>query len=258
MSQSNISINKLKFIQSLHQKKYRQQNQAFLVEGAKNVVELLLAPSYEIQQLYVTEDFAKKYTSQLRQRGVEFVVCNEETLTRAGTLQTNDAALAVVTAKQNTLLVPEASEWILALDQVRDPGNLGTIVRIADWYGIRKIVCSDNTAEIYNPKVIAATMGSFTRIEICYAPLPEYLSKYVPQNMPIYGAFLGGENVHKTDFGAQGGVLIMGNESNGICEEVAKYVRHSIAIPQYGHAESLNVAIATAVLCDNIRRSTER
>lgn len=253
MSNSNISAKKMKFIQSLHQKKYRQEHQAFLVEGAKNVLELLEA-DFEIMDLFVTENFAEKNEQALWKCKAEWRFCNEEIITRVGTLQTNDAALAVVQAKPNTLLLPDDNEWVLALDQVRDPGNLGTILRIADWYGIRKVICSEQTAEIYNPKVIAATMGSFTRVQTYYCELAAYLKEYRSENQRVLGAFLGGEDVHTVAFSAAGGFLVMGNESHGISPEVGAQVQQAISIPQYGGAESLNVAIATAVICDNIRR----
>lgn len=249
---NQLSASKIKFIQSLHQKKFRQQHQSFLVEGAKNVAELLTS-NFEITQLYITESYAVKYATLLHNCRVAYEVVKTDILERIGTLQSNDAALAVVNMKENKPLIIKENEWIIALDQVRDPGNLGTILRIADWYGITKVVCSEHTAEVYNPKVISATMGSFVRVETYYCHLPEYLQNI--SNQVVYGAFLEGENAHRVEFGAQGGVLVMGNESNGIGDEVAACIHQKISIPQYGGAESLNVAIATAVLCDNIRRN---
>jgi TrmH family RNA methyltransferase len=136
------------------------------------------------------------------------------------------------------------------LDDIRDPGNLGTIMRVADWYGINKIVASEETADVYNSKVIQSSMGSFTRVNIFYTDLGRYLSE---STTPVFGAFLDGENVHEINFG-KGGLIIIGNEAKGISEAVEKFVTKRITIPRFGQAESLNAAIATAVICDNVRR----
>src|SRR5690606_15106813 len=134
----------------------------------------------------------------------------------------------------------------------RDPGNLGTIIRIADWYGIKKLIFSEETADIYNPKVLNASMGSFTRISFFYTDLEEYL-RGIP--FPVYGAFLEGENLHRKNFKPEG-IILMGNESNGISGKLASLVTDKLTIPPFGQAESLNVAVATAVICDNFRRNS--
>jgi RNA methyltransferase, TrmH family len=152
--------------------------------------------------------------------------------------------------KPNVPFTPEKGELVIALDEVRDPGNLGTIIRIADWYGINKLVFSTHSAEFYNPKVIQATMGSFTRVEFFYADLNEVFSQW---KLPVFGAFLDGENIHQMGK-INPGVILMGNESNGISSDLAKQVNHKVTIPGYGQAESLNVAIATAIICDNFKR----
>ena len=140
------------------------------------------------------------------------------------------------------------------LDDVSDPGNLGTIIRIADWYGIRKIVCSESTTDFYNPKVIAASKGSFTRVKLMYTDLENYLQKNAGEKM-VAGAFLNGVNLYDFKFPIQkGGFIVMGNESNGVGQEVESYITDRITIPRFGEAESLNVGIATAVILDNLRR----
>jgi len=141
----------------------------------------------------------------------------------------------------------------LILDDIRDPGNLGTIIRIADWYGIKKIICSPDTTDVYNPKVIAASKGSFTRVNLFYTPLPEFLAQHA-KDRDLLGAFLDGDSIYEHSFSAQGGYVVMGNESNGIGAEVETFITNRITIPRVGEAESLNVGIATAVMLDNLRR----
>ena len=154
--------------------------------------------------------------------------------------------------KPNNAISVSDQEFVLVLDDIRDPGNLGTIIRTADWYGIHKIVASVETADFYNPKVISATMGSFTRVSIFYTDLPQYLSGIKHR---IFGAFLNGKNIHEVSF-APGGLVVIGNESRGISATLNSYITDKITIPRYGEAESLNAAIATAIICDNLRRPT--
>jgi TrmH family RNA methyltransferase len=161
-----------------------------------------------------------------------------------GTLAQNDGALAVVYQKEGKEISP--SGITLVLDDIRDPGNLGTLIRIADWYGISHIVCSTSTVDWYNPKVVSATMGSFTRVTPFYTDLVPFLEK---QKAPILGAFLGGESTHTFAFPKEG-FLIIGSESHGISKEVAKLVTNKITIPKFGKAESLNAAVAGAVMLD--------
>ncbi|RRB06423.1 TrmH family RNA methyltransferase [Larkinella rosea] len=245
-----ISKSLSKYIQSLHQKKYRQEHGAFLVEGAIDVLELC-ASDYQMELLFVTEPFYKENAGLLDKQRVRMEMVSADDLKRVGTLVVNEAALAVAKTKENRFLVAETDEFVLVLDDIRDPGNLGTILRIADWYGIRKLICSQSTADVYNPKVISASKGSFTRVEWYYCDLTTYLTAV---SKPVFGAFLAGENVHSQDFG-KSGYLVMGNEANGISFEVEKLVSKRITIPRYGQAESLNVGIATAIICDNLRRT---
>ncbi len=245
-----ISKKTAKLVKSLHHKKYRRKNGLFLVEGAKSVQEILQS-SFLIETLFVTEDFLNLHnylvSKKLKENQVEVV--SEQTLEEIGTLQTNNAALAVVNSPDNTPLGVE-NEFVLALDDVRDPGNLGTIIRIADWYGIRKIICSPETAELYNPKVISASMGSFTRVRLYYTDLGYFFQQH---SVPVYGAVLEGDNIHSVSFPKEG-ILLLGNESRGVDKVLMPFLSQKVSIPQYGGAESLNVAIATAVICDNMRR----
>ncbi|MFD2201297.1 TrmH family RNA methyltransferase [Shivajiella indica] len=246
-----LSKNTLKFIKSLQQKKFRKQEQAFFVEGSKNVTELL-SSDFEISLLLFTPKFAEENPSAVLSFKGEKYEVNQKTLESVGTFQSNDSALAVGKIKVNQDIEPKSNEWVIALDDVRDPGNLGTIIRIADWYGINKLLLSQESADIYNPKVLHASMGSFTRLSFYYTDLASYLAEI---DLPVFGAFLQGEVIYNTDFGT-GGIIVMGNESNGISQEVEKLILHRISIPRFGHAESLNVAIATSIFCDNVRRGT--
>ncbi|GAB3940038.1 RNA methyltransferase [Spirosoma harenae] len=248
-----LSKNSLKYIQSLHQKKYRQQHGAFLVEGAKSVQEVLQS-NFQTEFVVATEAFYKENDHLTDHQRIPVEIASVADLTRAGTLESNNAALAVVRTKENRPLLAEPDEIALILDDIRDPGNLGTILRIADWYGVRKILCSETTADVYNPKVISASKGSFTRVNWWYGDVVQVL-KQSGRSINVYGAFLDGSDVHTLSF-TKSGYLVMGNESNGIRPEVAQYVTQRVTIPRYGDAESLNVGIATAVLLDNIRRTT--
>ncbi len=250
-----FSKNQASFIRSLHQKKYRQQHQAFLVEGAKSVQEVLQS-DFAVELIVATEVFYKENAHLTDHQRTPVEIVSATDLTRLGTLDSNNAALAVVKTKENRSLVANPGEIALILDDVRDPGNLGTILRIADWYGVRKILCSDTTADVYNPKVISASKGSFTRVQWWYGDVAEFLREAgstTTDAMPVYGAFLGGADAHTLPF-APGGYLVMGNESNGIGPAVTPFVTQRVTIPRYGEAESLNVGIATAVLLDNWRR----
>jgi RNA methyltransferase, TrmH family len=237
-----------RYIKSLQLKKYRKQENSFIVEGAKGVIELLKS-DYHIQIIVFTKDFDNELFTPFSLEGVELIETNQKALEQIGTFKSNDAVLAVATCKPNAPF-DLGDELILALDDVRDPGNLGTIIRIADWYGINKILCSSETADFYNPKVINATMGSFTRVEAYYTDLYEFLNK---TSLPVYGALLEGENIYNQNLSPEG-ILVMGNESHGVGKEMKSLVTHPLNIPRRGGAESLNVSIATAVILDNFFR----
>lgn len=247
-----LSKNTLKYLNALHLKKYRQEYGTFLVEGKKSVLELL-ASDFEIELLVITDSFYKESTALLEKQSFRLETATPDQLAKAGTLQTNDSAIAVVKTKPNDFLCANPSEYVLVLDDLRDPGNLGTIIRIADWYGINKIVCSTTTTDWYNPKVIAASKGSFLRVQGYYCDLAEYLA--TQKTASVYGTFMDGQPIHQTIFGSGGGYVVLGNESNGISEAVAQFITDKITIPRFGGAESLNVAIAAAIVCDNLRRS---
>jgi RNA methyltransferase, TrmH family len=237
----------IKFIKSLQVKKYRKQEQCFTVEGAKSVQELL-ASDFEVVKVVATDRFLAELTVPVN---AEVIRATETELSGVGEYRTNNAALAVARMKPNTPVRITAGEFALVLDDIHDPGNLGTIIRTADWYGIDRIVASPDTADLYNPKVITSTMGSFTRVQVYYTSLPAYLAT---ARLAVFGACLDGKDVHVTDFG-KGGLIVIGSESHGISAAVSPFVTERITIPRYGYAESLNAAIATAVICDNLRRA---
>jgi TrmH family RNA methyltransferase len=243
------SKNTVKFIKSLQQKKFRKQENAFFVEGAKNVTELLQS-DFECLYLLYTSKFESEYPGAVNDCPCEKYLTNEATLVSAGSFASNEYALAVAKIKPEIDFTLEKGELALALDDIRDPGNLGTIIRIADWYGIKKMYLSLNSADFYNPKVLNASMGSFTRLSFRYASLEQELSNAA---VPVYGAFLDGVNIHTLREKPEG-ILLMGNESKGISPSLHDLVTRKVTIPAFGKAESLNVAIATAVLCDNFRR----
>lgn len=247
-----ISKAKSKFIKSLQIKKYRKQEQCFVVEGRKSVAELI-GSDYETILLLGTREFLSGLPPVPRVRTEVWEVESSD-LEGLGEFQSNDGALAVARMKPGERKTPQGDEWLLAVDDIRDPGNLGTIIRTADWYGIRNIAASEQTAELYNPKVIHASMGSFLRVNLFYTSLPGYLEQV---QVPVAGAFLDGEDIHNVNF-TSGGILVIGNESHGISDAVAPWVEKRVTIPRYGQAESLNAGIATAVILDNIRRCQKK
>lgn len=244
-----ISHKWARLIKSLHLKKYRKSEQLFFVEGEKAVLEVLAA-NWTVPALFATEHFIATYPVLVKNAQL-VQSCRNDELVKVGTFSSNDAALAVVAMPKWPAFNPVANSWTLVLDNINDPGNLGTIIRIADWYGIEHILCSPDTADCFNPKVIAAAKGSFLRVQLHYLPLTDVLSN---ASLPVYGAYLGGENVHQLNLAQPGGYIVLGNEANGISPAIGTLVNRKMTIPAFGGAESLNVGIAAAVLCDNLLR----
>ena len=238
----------VKFTKSLQNKKFRRLYKQFIIEGEKTVLEVLDS-DVSIQKLLVTAYFKNKYATELKRFSTIIEVAGDTELNDIGSLQSNDSAIAICAIKDEEIPASVSKEWVIVLDNINDPGNLGTIIRIADWYGIKKIVCSEDTADLYNPKVINSSKGSFLRVSLSYTDLPTFLKE---QKVAIYGADLHGENIHKAAFSDEG-ILVMGNEAHGISAEVKKLLSHSLTIPRFGMAESLNVGIATAICCDRIK-----
>jgi TrmH family RNA methyltransferase len=244
-----ISKPKLKYIKSLQVKKYRKQEQSFVVEGAKGVQEVLKS-RFDVTTVCGTEVFIERNQAALRAKKAEAIIVSEKELEQLGSFQSNDAAIAVARMLPNMSPELARGDFALVLDDIRDPGNLGTIIRTADWYGLSHIIASMETADLYNPKVISATMGSFTRINVYYTELAGFIKS---SGLPVYGTFLDGDDIHHTIM-SSGGLIVVGNESNGISLPVAELVTTRITIPRLGKAESLNAAVATAVILDNAAR----
>ncbi len=235
----------IKLIKSLQQKKYRIQHRMFVAEGIKTVQELLHS-NFETHKIYVTEIDLLKAQTQHRE------LISQSELKSMSSLKNPNGVLGV-------FYLPEAmpiafSDWVVVLDGINDPGNLGTIIRMCDWFGMLHIVCSRNTVDCYNPKVLQATMGSISRVNIVYRDLPDFLSGVT---VPIYGAFMNGDSMYGTPL-SKPGILVMGNEANGVSKEVEVLIDTKISIPQFGKetTESLNVAMATAILLNEIRRES--
>lgn len=240
-----ISKNQIKLITSLHHKKFRQANQLFIAEGEKVIHELLDA-NFQLHSLFQTEEIFLDLKKEL-----VFDLSTTD-LKKISALNTPNNCLAVF--KMKDTLTQNLSGLVLALDEIRDPGNFGTIIRLCDWFGIKQIICSDQTVDLYNPKVVQSTMGSLARVNIVYGNLAQILST---TQMPVFGTFMEGTNIYQTNL-PQEGIIVMGNEANGISETIEKLVTSKISIPRFGDlqlTESLNVATATAIILSEFRRN---
>ncbi|MFV0537210.1 MAG: RNA methyltransferase [Dysgonomonas sp.] len=249
----SLSKNKLKYIRSLKEKKYRLEYGTFVAEGNKLVCDLL--PYLKCQILVATASFLETTdTSNVD----EVIEVNDTQLAQASFLQNPQQALGVFFQPKVESPRDIESQLILALDGIQDPGNMGTIVRLADWYGIKNIFCSHDTADIYNPKVVQATMGALTRVNIHYIDLVDFLNKN--KSIPVYGTFLDGKNMYEQEITPHG-IIVMGNEGNGIRPEIEECINRKLYIPNYPvgqqTSESLNVAIATAIICTEFRRRSQ-
>ncbi len=241
---SELSKNKIKWIRSLHLKKHRDELGLYIVEGEKMVNEALKFSLDSIETIIHTLEF------DIRDFKGESNQISHKELEQISTLKTPNKAFAILRQKINSPSI-NAEKLIIALDGIQDPGNLGTILRIADWYGISDIVCSKNTVDWYNPKVVQASMGAIFRVQIHYIDLFDWLSNC---SLVIYGALLEGKNIY-TDKHLENGVLLMGNEGNGISSDLLPLITHPISIPRFGEAESLNVSVATAILISEFKRT---
>jgi TrmH family RNA methyltransferase len=241
----SISKNQLKLITSLSQKKYRQKHHLFIAEGIK-VVNELLNSSLEVEILFCADDFKTAISEDKITR------ISELELKKISSLKSPNKVLGIFKIPEEKLL--ENSGLILALDAINDPGNLGTIIRLCDWFGISQLICSKDTVDCYNQKVVQASMGSLTRISIHYTDLEDYVST---TNLPTFIADMDGENIYKTILPKEG-IIILGNEANGVSKEVKKQIQRTISIPRFGktqETESLNVATAAAILLSEFKRN---
>lgn len=244
-----LSKSQISFVKSLHQKKFRKEHALFIVEGIKSVTEFLQS-DYIVDTVYCTENLLPKL-GNLSQK-IQPQLISSTDLDRISTLTTPQQILALVKMPVNGRFNRQnlRGNFSLALDSVQDPGNLGTIIRTADWFGIKNIICSEDTVELYNPKVVQASMGSLPRIKIFYTNLAELLNDCP---VPVYGALLNGESIYQTNFGNEG-IVVLGNEGNGISGEILRLISKPVTIPSFGKAESLNVAISASIICSEIKR----
>ena len=233
-----LSASQKKFVNSLKQKKFRNENNAFIVEGVK-LVEEALNSDYGILAIYAKQNWITDNSFE------DVVEVSEKELGSISSLKTPNEVLAVLSKK--VLPVLDLSGLTIVLDNIQDPGNLGTIIRTADWFGIKNIVCSLDSVEVYNPKVLQATMGSFFRVNVSYSDLIDFFKEN--SMLTVYGALLNGDNVYEKQLIKEKSVLLMGNESKGISDVLIPFVTDKISIPKTGKAESLNVSIAAAILC---------
>jgi len=240
-----VSKNQIKLITGLQQKKYRHANELFFAEGIK-VIRELLSSDFELNHLYETEDLFPEVAVAKKTK------IGESDLKKISALSTANNCLAIFKIpKQKKLL---GAGLILALDDIRDPGNLGTMLRLCDWFGIEQLICSNETVDLYNPKVVQATMGSISRVSVHYLDLKAFLEQ---TRLPVFGTFMDGKNIYKEKLPTEG-IIVMGNEANGISATIEKIALNRLTIPRFGNlkqTESLNVATATAIILSEFRRN---
>ena len=248
-----VSKSQLKLITSLQQKKYREKTGLFVAEGPKVIAEFLKAG------LHLEAFFTVEAQEQVAHLGSELLDKYQQVtsfeLQKMSFLKTANTSLAVF--HKPDVKKRNENGLIIVLDAVRDPGNLGTIIRLCDWFDVSQLMCSEDTTDCFNPKVVQATMGSLARIDIRYVNLSAYLKN---TELPVYGGVMDGESVYQSDLATEA-IIVLGNEANGISEEIQKFIKHPITIPQFGlkkDTESLNVATATAVLLSEFKRTTEK
>ncbi|HZY35711.1 MAG TPA: RNA methyltransferase [Mucilaginibacter sp.] len=234
----------------MQHKKDRLQHGLFLVEGQKSVIEFINSP-YQAEAIYHTTSFDPKMLKLSRKINLTEISAND--LEKISSLKTPQDIVALIKipswpAMSNAQL---GQKFTIVLDGLQDPGNMGTIIRTADWFGIGHIICSNDTVDVYNPKVVQASMGSLARVKVFYADLAAILPQI---KLPIFGAMLNGDNIYQTDFGNEG-LILLGNEGNGVRPEIERLITKAVTIPRIGHAESLNVGVANAIFCSEISRN---
>lgn len=247
-----LSINKIKYIRSLSLKKFRDKNNVFIAEGEKLIGELL--PFFTLQIVIVDLDICQL---TLPKTNFEYIEAPLSEIKKISNLSTARPAIAVFEKKSVHLNNKEINNSLsLVLDGIQDPGNLGTILRVADWFGIKNVVCSEDTVDAYNPKVVQATMGAMARVNVHYQKISDFFKQIT---VPIYGTFLEGQSIYKSQL-SNTGVIVMGNEGNGIRPELISSITHKLLIPPYpadsSQVESLNVGVATSIICAEFRRRT--
>lgn len=251
-----LSKNQVSEIRALHQKKQRELKRQFIAEGVKTLLELLTHYPQLISGLYGTDEFADQHAKLLKANSIPFTSIRPSELERISLLEKPNQVFAVCNyLNEPNLKFNFESHFSLYLDEIRDPGNLGTLLRLADWYGISKLFCSEGTCEFYNPKVIQASMGAFLRVEVVYTSLTRLISE---NNITtVYGALLNGANLYREKL--QPGLIVIGNEANGISSENLSLVNRPITIPAApgNKTESLNAAMAAGIICSEFFRQLQ-
>lgn len=241
-----LSKNQIKLITGIQHKKYRNEYQLFIAEGVK-VIQELLNSSFILEHLFETEAVFKQVKASQK------TLIKEQEMKRITALSSASSCLAIFKIPPPATI--DTKGLIVALDDIRDPGNLGTIIRLCDWFGVTQLICSRETVDVFNPKVIQATMGSITRVKVNYLDLKDYV---LQSSLPVYGTFMNGKSVYEQAL-PKDALLILGNEANGISDEIEKMIKNRIAIPRFGEiqkTESLNVASATAIFLSEFRRNS--
>lgn len=246
-----LSASRRKLISSLQQARHRREHRLFVAEGQKCISEII--DTFGCRMVVATHAWLESNTMPLP-RGAEIIKATRADMERISSLSNAPEVLAVMEMPASDAI--DTSGLLVALDGIQDPGNLGTIIRACDWFGVKSIVCSRDTVDVYNPKVVQSTMGALARVTVHYVDLPQWLGE-LSGDMPVYGTFLDGENIYRTPQ-QQRGVIVMGNEGKGISPAVAGRVSHRLFIPPYPldarHVESLNVSMATAIILSQFRK----
>ena len=251
-----LSKNKQKFILSLKKKKIRDRHKVFIAEGEKLIEDLLNSKS-NAELIVCTNDWLSG-NRDLAAHNTEIITCSLEEIKKVSGHKSPPHVLGIFKQKNKELDIPALNaELCLFLDDIQDPGNLGTIIRLADWFGIKNVICSGACVDVYNAKTIQSTMGAISRIDVTYVDSEQFFREYARVNLPVYGTCLDGTSVYEQNI-TENGLIIMGNEGKGISPEVEKYLTHKLLIPSYpgreASSESLNVSVATAIICAEFRR----
>ena len=252
-----LTQNQIKHIRSLQQKKFRSEHKQFIAEGPK-LVEELIGGKFSFDCIYAKKEWLADHADRLQAKEIPFIEINSKELERISGLTAPNAVLAVINTPEESFLENIfGKELILVLDGIKDPGNMGTIIRTADWFGINNIFCSENTVDVYNPKVVQASMGSISRVNVYYTEI-EKLLKDIYDKVSIYGAYTDGENIYEIQ-PKQNGVIVIGNESFGISENLKQYIHHKVSVPLFRRTderspESLNASVASAIMCYEFRK----
>jgi TrmH family RNA methyltransferase len=250
-----LSKKQVQLLTSLQVKKYRNDHGLFIAEGDK-IAEMLLSSDYTIHSIYATKEWFKSLTLHIDSTAHHYEITQKELETISGLMTPQDVIIVAEIPNKNFDLNEIKTGLTLVFDEIKDPGNLGTIIRIADWFGIKNIICSPDSVDVYNPKVIQATMGSFCNVDVSYMPLEELFNR---NKLPVYGTTLDGENIYESDL-KKDAFILFGNESRGIKTDYKKLLTHKIKIPSFNtnasKAESLNISVATGIICSEFLRRT--